>query len=98
MAFLGLRKWSTPVRAQAMPIDSFLHPAQIVRPLWPFMIGGSIVAYTLYNLQEQSVRCAFRILSLSLSLLSQPDASAAEAWRNDARNPYAAQIARESIH
>lgn len=34
----------------------------------------------------------------SLSLLSQPDASAAEAWRNDARNPYAAQIARESIH
>ena len=29
---------------------------------------------------------------------NQPDALAAEAWRNDARNPYAAQIARESIH
>ncbi|KAM6500060.1 ATPase, F0 complex, subunit J [Amanita muscaria] len=62
MAFLGLRKWSTP----------------IVRPLWPFMISGSVVLYLVYGAQESGVR--------------------SEAWRNDARNPYAAQIAKESLH
>ncbi|KAF8633461.1 hypothetical protein AX15_001421 [Amanita polypyramis BW_CC] len=62
MAFLGLRKWSTPV----------------LRPMWPFMVGGSVVAYLIYGLQEKAVR--------------------SEEWRKDARNPYAAQIAKESLH
>ncbi|KAF8329046.1 ATPase, F0 complex, subunit J [Amanita rubescens] len=62
MAFLGMRKWSTPV----------------IRPMWPFLIGGSVVAYAVYSLQEKGVR--------------------SEEWRNDARNPYAAQIAKESLH
>ncbi|KAL9715471.1 atp18 subunit J of the mitochondrial F1F0 ATP synthase [Leucoagaricus gongylophorus] len=62
MAFLGLRKWSTPV----------------ARPLWPFMIAGGITLYLVNIAQESSIR--------------------SEEWRNDARNPYAARLAKESLH
>ncbi|KAF8065349.1 ATPase, F0 complex, subunit J [Lyophyllum atratum] len=62
MAFLGLRKWPTPV----------------VKPLWPFMAAGCITLYLVNNIQEKSVR--------------------SEAWIKDPRNPYAAQIAKESLH
>ncbi|KAF5357876.1 hypothetical protein D9756_001220 [Leucocoprinus leucothites] len=62
MAFLGLRKWSTPV----------------ARPLWPFMVAGGITLYLVNIAQESSIR--------------------SEQWRNDARNPYAAQLAKESLH
>lgn len=37
-------------------------------------------------------------VSFSRSMRKQSNAFAAETWRHDARNPYAAQIARESIH
>ncbi|TEB39466.1 hypothetical protein FA13DRAFT_1784213 [Coprinellus micaceus] len=62
MAFLGLRKWPTPV----------------VKPLWTFMVAGGITGYLVYGAQQSGVRSA--------------------EWRTDARNPYAAQIARESLH
>ncbi|KAJ2934992.1 hypothetical protein H1R20_g1537, partial [Candolleomyces eurysporus] len=62
MAFLGLRKWPTP----------------IVKPLWPFLVSGSITAYLVYGAQQSGVRSA--------------------EWRADARNPYAAQIAKEALH
>ncbi|KAF6763701.1 ATP synthase j chain-domain-containing protein [Ephemerocybe angulata] len=62
MAFLGLRKWSTP----------------IAKPLWPFMIAGGITAYLVYGAQASGVRSA--------------------QWAKDPRNPYAAQIAAESLH
>lgn len=40
MAFLGLRKWSTPV----------------ARPLWPFMVAGGITLYLVNIAQESSIR------------------------------------------
>ncbi|KAF8230544.1 ATPase, F0 complex, subunit J [Tricholoma matsutake] len=60
MAFFGLRKWPTP----------------IVKPLWPFMVAGTVVVYTISRLQDSAVRSV--------------------EYRNDPRNPYAAQIAKES--
>ncbi|EDR06481.1 uncharacterized protein LACBIDRAFT_294671 [Laccaria bicolor S238N-H82] len=62
MAFLGLRKWPTP----------------IVKPLWPFLIAGSITAYLVGKAQDSGIR--------------SPE------WRTDPRNPYAAQLAKESLH
>ncbi|TFK22978.1 hypothetical protein FA15DRAFT_595141 [Coprinopsis marcescibilis] len=62
MAFLGLRKWPTP----------------IARPLWPFAVAGGITMYLVYSAQSAGVRSA--------------------EWRKDPRNPYAAQIASESLH
>ncbi|KIM40401.1 hypothetical protein M413DRAFT_446582 [Hebeloma cylindrosporum] len=62
MAFLGLRKWPTP----------------IVKPLWPFMVAGSFTVYLFAKAQESGIRSA--------------------QWRNDARNPYAAELAKESLH
>ncbi|KAH6902718.1 ATPase, F0 complex, subunit J [Coprinopsis sp. MPI-PUGE-AT-0042] len=40
MAFLGLRKWPTP----------------IVKPLWPFMVAGSVTMYLVYQAQQAGVR------------------------------------------
>ncbi|KAJ6575538.1 ATPase, F0 complex, subunit J [Mycena sp. CBHHK59/15] len=40
MAFLGWRKWPTP----------------IVKPLWPFMIAASISLYGVSKLQDMAVR------------------------------------------
>ncbi|KAH0579817.1 hypothetical protein J132_05712 [Termitomyces sp. J132] len=51
---------------------------QVVKPLWPFLIAGSITLYLVNKAQESGVR--------------SPE------WRNDPRNPYAAQIAKESLH
>ncbi|KAF9460678.1 ATP synthase j chain-domain-containing protein [Collybia nuda] len=62
MAFLGLRKWPTP----------------ILKPLWPFMAAGTLTMYLVSKAQDNAVR--------------SPEN------RNDPRNPYAAQIARESLH
>ncbi|PPQ73709.1 hypothetical protein CVT24_007264 [Panaeolus cyanescens] len=62
MAFLGLRKWPTPV----------------VKTLWPFMIAGGITTFLIAKAQESGVQSA--------------------EWRNDPRNPYAAQLAKKSLH
>ncbi|KAF9447420.1 hypothetical protein P691DRAFT_793545 [Macrolepiota fuliginosa MF-IS2] len=62
MAFLGLRKWPTPV----------------VKPLWPFMVAGGITLFLINKAQDSGVRSA--------------------EWRNDPRNPHAAQLAKESLH
>ncbi|KAJ7655217.1 ATP synthase j chain-domain-containing protein [Mycena polygramma] len=40
MAFLGWRKWPTP----------------ILKPLWPFMVAASISLYGISKLQDMSVR------------------------------------------
>ncbi|TFK62495.1 hypothetical protein BDN72DRAFT_827413 [Pluteus cervinus] len=62
MAFLGLRKWGTP----------------IVKPLWPFLAASTVTLYLVAKAQDSGVRSA--------------------EYRNDARNPYTAQIAKETIH
>ncbi|TCD65925.1 hypothetical protein EIP91_001993 [Steccherinum ochraceum] len=60
MAFLGLRKWPTPV----------------VRPLWPFMAASGLTFFLVSKMQDLGVK--------------------SDEWKNDPRNPYAAQIAKES--
>ncbi|KJA24236.1 hypothetical protein HYPSUDRAFT_65726 [Hypholoma sublateritium FD-334 SS-4] len=62
MAFLGLRKWSTPV----------------AKPLWPFMVAGTLTMYLVAKAQDSGVKSA--------------------EWRNDPRNPYAAELAKSSLH
>ncbi|KAF8802894.1 hypothetical protein BYT27DRAFT_7196227 [Phlegmacium glaucopus] len=42
MAFLGLRKWPTPV----------------LKPLWPFIISGTFTMYLLAKVQDSSVKSA----------------------------------------
>ncbi|KAJ6519435.1 ATPase, F0 complex, subunit J [Mycena sanguinolenta] len=42
MAFLGWRKWPTP----------------ILKPLWPFMVAASISLYGISKLQASAVRSA----------------------------------------
>ncbi|KAH8099614.1 ATP synthase j chain-domain-containing protein [Cristinia sonorae] len=59
MAFLGLRKWPTPV----------------AKPLWPFVAASTITFYLVSKMQDAGVK--------------------SDEWKNDPRNPYAAQIAKE---
>ncbi|KAJ3715948.1 ATP synthase j chain-domain-containing protein [Lentinula guzmanii] len=40
MSFFGYRKWPTPV----------------LRPMWPFMIAGSITVYYVAKIQDMAVR------------------------------------------
>ncbi len=61
------------------------------------MIAGGITLYLVNIAQESSIRCAFLSLSLCFDLLTFAFLSA-EEWRNDARNPYAARLAKESLH
>ncbi|KAI0077666.1 hypothetical protein K474DRAFT_1057427 [Panus rudis PR-1116 ss-1] len=62
MAFLGLRKWPTPV----------------AKPIWPFVAASGITFYLVSKMQDMGVK--------------------SEQWKNDPRNPYAAQIAKESAN
>ncbi|KDR73803.1 hypothetical protein GALMADRAFT_251619 [Galerina marginata CBS 339.88] len=62
MSFLGLRKWPTP----------------ILKPLWPFMVAGTVTMYLVAKAQSSGIR--------------------SEQWRNDSRNPYASELAKESLH
>lgn len=61
MAFLGLRKWPTPVRVfrTCFRAGKFLIPTplQVVKPLWPFMIAGGVTLYLVSKAQESSIRC-----------------------------------------
>ncbi|KAI0784338.1 ATP synthase j chain-domain-containing protein [Abortiporus biennis] len=60
MAFLGLRKWPTPV----------------AKPIWPFIAASGLTFFLVGKMQDAGVK--------------------SEEFRNDPRNPYAAQIAKES--
>ena len=63
MAFLGLRKWPTPVGF--FPLHRWcnkLTRLQIVKPLWPFMIAGSLTVYLFAKAQESGIRCALAVV------------------------------------
>ncbi|EIW87464.1 hypothetical protein CONPUDRAFT_96915 [Coniophora puteana RWD-64-598 SS2] len=62
MAFLGLRKWPTPV----------------LRPMAPFIAAAGITFFLVGKMQDMGIR--------------------SEEYAKDPRNPYAAQIAKESHH
>ena len=71
MAFLGLRKWPTPVRrpenASSVCTDrSALFPSvlrgdyfQVMKPLWPFIAASGITFYLVSKVQDAAVRCTF---------------------------------------
>lgn len=68
-----------------------------MRPLWPFFAAGGITYYLVSKAQDMGVRCA------SFDIFYSPPSShflsyKAEGFRNDPRNPYAAQIAKEEHH
>ncbi|KAH9832835.1 uncharacterized protein C8Q71DRAFT_775196 [Rhodofomes roseus] len=72
-------------------------PTPVAKPLWPFAIAGAITFALVAKAQDMGVKCAFALCMpchVSLTAHNPP----AETWRNDPRNPYAAQIAKESHH
>ena len=78
--------------------------AQVFRPLWPFFAASGITYFLVSKAQDAGVRCELfhpsetrpKLSQLTLALFfSHP---LAEGFRNDPRNPYAAQIAKEAHH
>jgi F-type H+-transporting ATPase subunit j len=77
--------------------------AQVFRPLWPFFAASGITYFLVSKAQDIGVRCELaypkpvrKLRQLtSWSFFTHP---LAEGFRNDARNPYAAQIAKEEHH
>ena len=77
MAFLGLRKWPTPVRrpenASSVCTDkSALFPSvlrgdyfQVMKPLWPFIAASGITFYLVSKVQDAAVRCTFLAYKLA---------------------------------
>ncbi|KIP01774.1 hypothetical protein PHLGIDRAFT_96682 [Phlebiopsis gigantea 11061_1 CR5-6] len=59
MAFLGLRKWPTPV----------------LKPMWPFIAASTVTFYLVSKAQDLGVR--------------------SDAYKNDPRNPYREEIAKQ---
>lgn len=62
MAFLGLRKWPTPVRlpqfftTQAELTDTH-QKKQVAKPLWPFVAASTITFYLVSKMQDAGVKC-----------------------------------------
>ncbi|CDO70328.1 hypothetical protein BN946_scf184843.g17 [Trametes cinnabarina] len=82
MSFLGLRKWPTPAR------------------LSPLLLGFRLLTYLRTN-QVLKPMWPFIVASgLTFYLVSkaQDMGVKSEAYRNDPRNPYAAQIAKQAHH
>jgi len=66
---------------------------QVAKPLWPFMVAGSITIYYVAKIQDAAVRCA----SCEILLLFWPDLfHPAPEYAKDPKNPYATKIANES--
>lgn len=66
--------------------------------MWPFIAASSITFYLVSKAQDMGVKCASLLHFCSVPRISSRALSAAETWRNDPRNPYAAQIAKEAHH
>lgn len=62
MAFLGLRKWSTPARLflpyRPLHRADSEHIIQVAKPLWPFMVAGTLTMYLVAKAQDSGVKCA----------------------------------------
>lgn len=67
MAFLGLRKWPTPVSFHSLYQPNRHSTAfilQFLKPMWPFMAAGTITFYLVAKLQDAAVRCEFARIQL----------------------------------
>ncbi|KAJ3826822.1 ATP synthase j chain-domain-containing protein [Lentinula raphanica] len=51
MSFLGYRKWPTPASSSSKTMRT-----SVLRPMWPFMIAGSITIYYVAKIQDMAVR------------------------------------------
>jgi F-type H+-transporting ATPase subunit j len=94
------------VTCQICTLDTHPVPvllAQVFRPLWPFFAASGITYFLVSKAQDVAVRCELsrpkpvrKLSQLTPALFfSHP---LAEGFRNDPRNPYAAQIAKEEHH
>ena len=65
--------------------------------MWPFVTASVLTWFLVGKMQDLGVKCEF---SSPPHCTSQPMTRrpAAEGYRNDPRNPYAAQIAKEAHH
>jgi len=90
-------------------LDTHLIPVllpQVFRPLWPFFAASGITYFLVSKAQDVAVRCELFHPGLSdtrpklsqLTSCSFFSHRLAEGFRNDPRNPYAAQIAKEEHH
>ncbi len=71
---------------------------QVAKPLWPF-VGASLLTWFLVGkMQDLGVKCESPLFCAPRFMTSSHDTYAAEGFRNDPRNPYAAQIAKQSHH
>ncbi|RPD66518.1 hypothetical protein L227DRAFT_606604 [Lentinus tigrinus ALCF2SS1-6] len=69
-------------------------PTPVAKPLWPFVSASLLTWFLVGKMQDLGVKCAY---SLSFSPHPLPP-RVSEGFRNDPRNPYAAQIAKQSHH
>ena len=97
MSFLGLRKWPTPARPS---------PSLSLRQSPNFPCTGRQADVALHHREHADVvpggqdaghGCPVCVPSLRRAPASS-DTSPAEGFRNDPRNPYREQIAKQSAH
>lgn len=60
----------------------------------PFIAATALTYYLVGTLQDMAVRCTSQIIAPFSLVLTLTD-FAADAYANDPKNPYAAQIAKE---
>jgi F-type H+-transporting ATPase subunit j len=66
--------------------------------MWPFMAAAGITFYLVSKGQAMGIRCmSFLVPVIVLVFDVNWDCTAPE-YRNDPKNPYAAQIAKEEAH
>ena len=74
--------------------------------MWPFMAASGLTFYLVSLMQDAGVKCEYtsllpsapvcaRRVELALTERSPGFVFIAEAYKNDPRNPYAAQISKE---
>ena len=66
--------------------------------MWPFISASLLTMFLVGKMQDMGVKCEFTISYRCANACPNADVSSAEGFKNDPRNPYAAQIAKESHH
>ena len=77
---------------------------QVAKPMAPFIAASALTFYLVGSLQDMGVKCASMSLTVLpkislttvLSFATVVSITLAETYAKDPRNPYAAQIAKES--
>ena len=67
-------------------------------PRWCFISTSLLTMFLVGKMQDMGVKCEVAISCRRANAFPDADVSSAEGFKNDPRNPYAAQIAKESHH